>query len=67
MEEKAASLAAKIKESVDAEVDLICGTSGSFEVEINGDLIYSKLKTGKLPNEDELLSQVVEKYSLFVF
>ncbi len=31
---------------------------GCFEISINGDLIYSKLKTGKFPDEQWVLDAV---------
>jgi selenoprotein W-related protein len=33
------------------DLKLIPGGGGCFELSINGDLIYSKLKTGKFPDE----------------
>jgi selenoprotein W-related protein len=33
------------------ELKLIPSSGGCFELSINGDLIYSKLKTGKFPEE----------------
>lgn len=33
------------------EFKLIPGGGGCFELKINGDLVYSKLKTGKFPDE----------------
>ena len=37
---------------------LIPGGGGCFEVSLNGDLIYSKLKTGKFPDEQGVLDAV---------
>lgn len=37
---------------------LIPGTGGCFELTVDGDLIYSKLKTGKFPDERELVTQL---------
>jgi selenoprotein W-related protein len=33
------------------DLTLIPTGGGAFEIKINGDLIYSKLKTGKFPEE----------------
>jgi selenoprotein W-related protein len=33
------------------ELKLVPGGGGCFELSLNGDLIYSKLKTGKFPDE----------------
>jgi len=35
-------------------VDLIKGSNGIFDVEIDGKLVYSKSKTGRFPNRGEL-------------
>ena len=37
---------------------LIPGGGGCFELSINGELIYSKLKTGKFPEEKWALETV---------
>lgn len=34
---------------------------GCFEVTVNGELIYSKLKTGKFPEEDWVLDTLAKK------
>ncbi|MBI3408835.1 MAG: SelT/SelW/SelH family protein [Planctomycetes bacterium] len=33
------------------DLKLIPGGGGCFELKVNGDLLYSKLKTGKFPEE----------------
>jgi selenoprotein W-related protein len=40
-----------------ADLKLIPG-GGGFELTVNGELIYSKLKTGKFPNEEAMLAEV---------
>jgi selenoprotein W-related protein len=37
---------------------LIPASGGCFELTANGKLIYSKLDTGKFPDEQKVLSQV---------
>jgi selenoprotein W-related protein len=37
---------------------LIPASGGCFELSINGDVIYSKLKTGKFPDEQWVLDAV---------
>lgn len=39
-------------------VELIPGTGGIFEVELNGQNIYSKEKTGRFPEENEVESKL---------
>ena len=40
------------------EMKLIPSSGGCFELSINGDLIYSKLKTGAFPDEDAMVEAV---------
>ncbi|MBY0524414.1 MAG: Rdx family protein [Gemmataceae bacterium] len=40
------------------DLKLIPSSGGCFELSINGDLIYSKLKTGKFPDEQWALDAV---------
>lgn len=37
---------------------LIPASGGAFEIKLNGDLIYSKLKTDKFPDEQWVLDTV---------
>jgi len=39
-------------------VDLIKGSNGIFDVEIDGKLVYSKSKTGRFLNRGELSSLI---------
>ena len=34
------------------------GGGGAFEVSVDGRLIYSKLKEGRFPSEDEVLDKI---------
>jgi selenoprotein W-related protein len=40
------------------DLTLIPGGGGCFEISINGDLIYSKLKTGKFPEDKWVLDSI---------
>ena len=40
------------------ELTLIPASGGAFELTVNGELIYSKLKTGKFPDEQQMLQAV---------
>ena len=40
------------------ELKLIPAGGGAFEVKANGELIYSKLRTGKFPDEQAVLDAV---------
>ena len=38
----------------DVEVDLMPSSGGAFEVSLDGKLLYSKLKTGRFPDQKEV-------------
>ena len=40
------------------DLKLIPGGGGCFELSLNGELIYSKLKTGQFPDELDMLEAV---------
>jgi selenoprotein W-related protein len=40
------------------ELKLIPGGGGCFELSLDGKLVYSKLKTGQFPDEEEMLQTV---------
>jgi selenoprotein W-related protein len=46
----ATKLLTTYKQKID-ELKLIPSKGGCFELKINGDLVYSKLQTGKFPEE----------------
>jgi selenoprotein W-related protein len=37
---------------------LIPTGGGAFELSVNGELLYSKLKTGEFPDEEKMLAEV---------
>jgi selenoprotein W-related protein len=39
-------------------LELQPSTGGCFELTVNGELIYSKLKTGEFPNEDSIVAEI---------
>jgi selenoprotein W-related protein len=41
-----------------SDLKLIPASGGAFEISLNGDLVYSKLKTGKFPDEKWVLDTV---------
>jgi selenoprotein W-related protein len=40
------------------DLSLIPGGGGCFELSVNGELLYSKLKTGQFPDEAAMLEAV---------
>jgi selenoprotein W-related protein len=43
------------------ELKLLPSSGGCFEVTANGELIYSKLRTGKFPVEQEVMDAVAAR------
>ena len=39
-----------------AEIELVKGSDGVFEITLDGDLVYSKKATGRFPAEEEVES-----------
>jgi selenoprotein W-related protein len=40
------------------DMKLIPAGGGAFELSVNGELLYSKLKTGQFPDEQDMLDAV---------
>jgi selT/selW/selH-like putative selenoprotein len=40
------------------DVELVKGSNGIFDVEVDGKLVYSKRSTGRFPNPGELLTLI---------
>ena len=55
-------MAAKIKESLGVEAELIPQGRGIFDVAVNGDLVYSKFETGTFPDNDQLVALLLSEY-----
>ena len=54
----ATGLAAKIREEIGVEAELIRGDDGIFDVSVDGKRIYSKHETGRFPEPEEILSEL---------
>ncbi len=51
-----------MKEAFDTEPELIAQGRGIFDVTINGELVYSKFKTGSFPDEEQLIAKLLSTY-----
>ena len=60
----AVSLAEKLKTSLKLETDLIKGSNGIFDVELDGKLVYSKNETGEFPDEESLIQKIRSDHSI---
>ena len=56
----AASLAQELKKHFSIDADLIASGGGVFEVVKNGELIFSKKKLGRFPEDNEIVN-LIEK------
>ena len=54
----AASLADELKKSLSVDADLVPGKGGIFDVLVDGDLVYSKAKTGRFPEPGEVTRKI---------
>jgi len=43
------------------DLKLIPGSGGCFELTVDGELVYSKLKTGRFPDENAMIEAVGER------
>jgi selT/selW/selH-like putative selenoprotein len=59
----AASLQNAIKEKFDHVATLIEGGGGAFEVRVDGKLVFSKLKTFRFPENDEIFDAIASLQS----
>ena len=51
-------MAAAIKREKGIDAELVQGSGGIFDVEVDGELIYSKQQTLKFPSDEEILAQL---------
>ena len=49
---------AAIKKATGIQADLIKGGSGTFDVRMDGELIFSKHNQGRFPEHEEILDQL---------
>ena len=49
-------MAARLKDETGLEAELIPGGGGIFDVVADGELVYSKFKTGSFPDEGQVVA-----------
>ena len=47
-----------LKKHFEANINLLAGSGGVFEVEVDGKEIFSKRKSGRFPELDEIISLI---------
>jgi len=55
---RASSLGDELKKNLGAEIELVAGSNGVFDISLDGNMIYSKFKEGRFPQTDEILARV---------
>jgi selenoprotein W-related protein len=51
----------ELKKNLDAEIELIAGSNGIFDVSLDGEMIFSKSAKGRFPEPDEIINLVRER------
>ena len=57
---RASSLGDELKKNLGAEIELVAGSNGIFDVSLDGNIIYSKFKQGHFPQADEIIQLIKE-------
>ena len=57
----ASSLGDELKKNLGAEIELVAGSNGVFDISLDGNMIYSKFKEGRFPQTDDILTRVSHK------
>ena len=47
-----------LKKDLGAEVELIAGANGIFDIAVDGKMIFSKFEQGRFPQNDEIISLI---------
>ena len=48
----------EIKKEIDAEIELVAGGGGVFDISMDGRMIFSKFEQGRYPQPDEIISLI---------
>ena len=55
---RASSLGDELKKNLGADIELIAGSNGVFDITLDGTMIYSKLEKGRFPQTDDILNLI---------
>ena len=50
----------ELKKNLGADIELVAGSNGIFDITVDGRIIFSKLKQGRFPRADEVISLIQE-------
>ena len=51
----------ELKNNLGAEIELIAGSNGIFDISLNGKMIFSKFEQGRFPQPDEIIKLIGDK------
>lgn len=51
----------ELKKKFGADIELIAGSNGVFDVSLDNTMIYSKFEKGRFPQTDEILNLINKK------
>jgi selenoprotein W-related protein len=48
----------ELKKNLKAEIELVAGSNGIFDITVDGKMIFSKFEQGRFPQTDEIISLI---------
>ena len=48
----------ELKKNLGAEIELIAGANGVFDVTVDGRMIFSKFEQGRFPRSEEIIDRI---------
>ena len=55
---RASSLGDELKKNLGADIELVAGANGIFDVSLDGNMIYSKLEQGRFPQPNDIIELI---------
>ena len=55
---RASSLGDELKKNLGADIELVAGSNGIFDVSLDGNMIYSKLEQGRFPQPNDIIELI---------
>jgi selT/selW/selH-like putative selenoprotein len=50
----------ELKKNLGADIELVAGSNGIFDITVDGRIIFSKFEQGRFPQADEVISLIKE-------
>lgn len=57
---RASSLGDELKKKFGADIELVAGSNGIFDISLDGNMIYSKSEQGRFPQPGEIIKLIEE-------